>query len=104
MKKKFPSKKELDAIRKKLDQGEASEVLPKTASVVDTTKYEICRKFVIYKREQGVSQRKLAKLIDVHEAVMSKILHYHIKDFTTERLLRYLAKIYPDAKLKVKVA
>jgi len=91
-------------MRKKLDKGEASEVLPPTASVVDKTKYSLCQKFVANKRKEKLSQRELATIVGVDEAVISKILHYHIKDFTTDRLLRYLSKIYPDAELKIKIA
>ena len=103
MKKKFPSKIELAHIRKKLNQGEASETLPKSASIVDRAKYDLCQKFVIYKREEGLTQRELASIVGVDEAIMSKILHYHIKDFTTDRLLRYVAQLYPHSKLKVNV-
>lgn len=102
--KKFPSEKELKAIRKKLDTGLASQMLPQDASIVERTKYNLCRQFVIYKRENELSQKELAELVGIDDALMSKILHYHIKEFTTDRLLRYLSKLHPDIELKFKVA
>lgn len=102
--KKFPSKKELKSIRKKLDSGLASQTLPPDASIIEQTKYNLCRQFVIYKRENELSQKEIAELVDIDAALMSKILHYHIKEFTTDRLLKYLYKLHPDVELKVKVA
>lgn len=101
---KFPQKKELDKIRKKLESGLSSKMLPPNASVIDKTKYKICSLFVVYKRENNISQAKLAEKIGIDEALMSKILHYHIDEFTTDRLLRFLSEIYPDIDIKLNVA
>ena len=101
---KFPSKSELTAVRKQLNRGMASELLPPNASPVERTKYKLCEKFVIYKREQGLSQKELAETLEIDEALVSKILHYHIKEFTTDRFIKYLAKLYPAIEVKVDVA
>ena len=102
--KKFPSEKELNAIRKKLHSGSSSQMLPSNASIVDRTKYNLCRQFVLYKRHNKLTQKELAKLVGVDESLMSKILHYHVKEFTTDRLLRYLSNLHPYVELKIKVA
>jgi len=103
-KQKFPSKKELDEIRKKLDKGMASKLLSANASPVDRVKYDICEKFVIYKNAKKLTQRELAELLGIDEALMSKIIHYHIDEFTTDRLLKYLSKIFTEVDVKVEVA
>jgi len=100
----FPSEENLEQVRKTLDHGPASRLLPKDASTVDRVKYGICEKFVIYKNTKNVTQRALAESVGVDEALMSKILHYNIDEFTTDRLLKYLSKLYPDVKVKVDVA
>lgn len=98
---KFPSEKELKAVRKRLNFGPASELLRPNATPVEKTKYRLCEKFVIYKRENNLTQKELAEILEIDEALMSKILHYHIREFTTDRLLNYLARLFPQVEVKV---
>jgi len=104
MKKKFPSEKELKSARKKLDVGVASKTLPASATVVEKVKFGICQRFIVYKRDNNLSQRELSVLIEMDEALVSKILHYNVEEFTVDRLLKYLSKLYEEIELKVKVA
>jgi predicted XRE-type DNA-binding protein len=101
---KFPSKKQLDEARKKLDSGPASRLLPKDASSVDKVKYKICEKFVIYKNTKNITQKALAEKIGIDEALMSKILHYNFDEFTVDRLLKFLNVLYPNVEIDLKVA
>lgn len=100
----FPSNKELEQITKKLSKGIASRPLPKDADNIDRIKYRLCERFVIYLNGQGVTQKALAKTIGIDEALMSKILHYHYKEFSVDRLIKYLSVIYPDIDLDISVA
>ncbi len=102
--KKFPSKKDLNLVRDKLNKGIASRPLPKNANVVDRAKFRLCEKFVIYKNTHQITQREMAKKIGINEALVSKILHYHFDEFTSDRLLKYLSALYPDIDLKIEVA
>jgi predicted XRE-type DNA-binding protein len=99
---KFPSEKELKEARKALSKGIATRPLPKDASPVEQIKFKICEQFVQYKNAHRLTQRELAEKIEIDEALMSKILHYIIDDFTTDRLLRYLAVLYPKVQLEIK--
>ena len=95
---KFPSKSELERVRNKLGKGPASRPLPKNERLVEGTKFRLCKKIVIYKNSNNLTQRSLSQKIGI---LMSKILHYHFDEFTTDRLIKYLSKIY--AKIDVKV-
>ena len=101
---KFPSEKELKKIRKLLDKGISSKILPANANATDRLKFYICEKFVIYKNFHNMNQRSLAEEIGIDEALMSKILHYHFDEFTVDRLIKYLLEIYPKVDLKISVA
>ncbi|MCB0350105.1 MAG: hypothetical protein KDD38_02905 [Bdellovibrionales bacterium] len=101
---KWPSKKQLDEVRKKLDTGPASRLIPKDASPVDKIKYEICRQFVVYKNTHKITQKALAEKVNTDEALMSKILHYYIEEFTIDRLVKFLAALYPNSEVKIEVA
>jgi len=101
---KFPTKKELEEVRNRLDNSVASRPLPPDASAVDRAKFRLCEKFVIYKNTHQITQRALAEVIGIDEALMSKILHYHFDEFTTDRLLKYLSILHPDVDVKIDVA
>lgn len=101
---KWPSKKSLDTVRKKLEQGPASIPLPANASPVDKVKHHICEQFVIYKNRTKISQKALAQKVDMDEALMSKILHYNFEEFTIDRLIKFLSVLYPGVEIKIEVA
>ena len=100
----FPSRKEIREVLKKLRNVEGSYMLPENASDIDQLKFNICAQFIIYRQRHQLSQREMAKLINIDEAVMSKILHYHIWRFTIDMLLTHLYKIKPRSKVTLKVA
>ncbi len=102
--KKFPSVRDTEYVRKKMDKGIASRPLSKNANSVDKTKFKLCEKFVIYKNTHNITQKALAEKIGIDEALVSKILHYHFDEFSTDRLIKYLSKIYPKIELKIDVA
>lgn len=100
----FPSHAELSRMRDVLSKSIGSKPLDKKASTVDKIKYNICKEFIIYKSKQRITQKDLAKKIDIDEALMSKILHYHFDEFTIDRLIKYLSVIYPKLEFMFKLA
>ena len=101
---KFPSELELKKMRDKLSKGPASKTLPKDATPVDKIKYQICQEFVVYKNGHDMTQKEFAKRLGIDEALISKILHYNIDDFTIDRLFKFLKILYPKAQVKIMVA
>jgi predicted XRE-type DNA-binding protein len=100
----WPSEAVLKVMRKKLSKGIASRPLPENASLVEKIKYSICREILIYKMKNELTQRQLAEILGENESLVSKVVHYHIDQFTIDRLLKYLNVIYPDTEFKLKVA
>ena len=92
---KFPSEKELKKARRFLAKAPASRMLLPNATPVDRAKYAICAEFVKYKNNTKITQRDLAEKLGIDEALVSKITHYNFDDFTTDRLINYLSRIYP---------
>ena len=62
-------------------------------------KYQICKELVVYQNSHKITQKALTD-----EALMSKILHYNIDEFTIDRLVKFLSTLYPGAKVKIEVA
>lgn len=101
---KWPSEDQINEMRDKLSKGPASRPLSKDATPVDKIKHDICREFVIYKNSSKITQKALAEKIGIDEALMSKILHYNIDEFTIDRLIKFLTILRPNAKVKFEVA
>ncbi len=98
----FPSKKELERVKKKLKTVEPTRVLSSSASVADQLKFALCKEFVVYLRTHKVTQLELAKELGVDPARISEIVKYKIDLFTADRLLELLEQLNP--KIKVTVA
>lgn len=101
---KFPTDKEIKRVLALLENEPGSRLLPKNASKSDVLKYEMCKKFVIYKNKKKLLQKDLAKELAVDSALVSKILNYHVDEFTVERLFNLLLKIHPRAAIKLDLA
>lgn len=100
----WPSKKELKKVMKVLRKSIGSRVLPPDATPIDKLKDSICAEFIIYKQNHNLTQKQLAEKLDIDEALMSKVLHYHFDEFTLDRLIRYLNIIYPKMEFNLKVS
>ena len=98
---KFPSEKELKAVRAALEKGPASRMLPTDASPVERLKFSLCEKFVSYLLDHKLTQRERAEKVGIDESLMSKIVHYNFDDFTIDRLVKYLSILFPKADLEI---
>jgi len=98
----FPSKKELERVKKKLKNVEPTQVLSSSASVADQLKFALCKEFVVYLRTHKMTQLELAQELGVDPARISEIVKYKINLFTADRLLELLEQLNP--KIKVTVA
>lgn len=97
----YPTESEWTEIEKELAKSLPSKILPANSSPVDRTKQEICAHFIKYRRATQITQRELAKRIEVTESRVSEILNYHHQRFTIDKLLELLSKIKPEVRLKV---
>ena len=106
-KKSFPDESILAPIRKKLSDpnyegGNVS--LPENATEVDRAKYLICQLIAKYHREHNVTQRELARQLEVDESRISDIFRGKIENFTLDRLLAYVSKLHPNIKILITAA
>ena len=91
----------LKKMRKRLSTSGGSFMLPPDAEYIEKVKYEICKKILIFMHKRELSQRELAKMLEVPETRVSEIVHYKIYKFNLERLLRHYRKLNPNAHLSV---
>jgi predicted XRE-type DNA-binding protein len=105
--KKFPSAATLKKVRDKLSDPEyrgGNIALPDDASEVERAKYKLCQLIAKYHREHELTQRQLAKKLDIDEARISEILRGKISSFTVDRLLGYAQKVFPHVKIEILAA
>lgn len=98
---KFPKKKDIEEVLQNLKDDDFTKLLKDDASQVDITKFELCRKFVIYLKDQQLTQSALATRLGVNRSRVNWIVKYRIEHFTIDRLYELWAIIEPDFKLKV---
>jgi predicted XRE-type DNA-binding protein len=98
---KFLSEEELKSDRKQTNRVRGSEMLSPDASSLDRTKYDLCKRLLIYMRENNLNQRQLAKRLGVVESRVSEVLHYRIKKLTLDRLVKYHEILNPKFSLRV---
>jgi predicted XRE-type DNA-binding protein len=97
----FPRKKELDRVIKKLEKSEGTLALSDNATSLEKFRFDLCQKFLKYKKSHEMNQKELAEALGVDEAKVSKILHHRIDEFSSDRLIDLYSKLEPDLKLKV---
>ena len=105
--KKFPSAATLNKVREELSDlayTGGNIALPEGASEVERAKYKLCQLIAKYHREHELTQRDLAKKIEIDEARISEILRGKISSFTVDRLMVYAQKLYPHVKIEILAA
>ncbi|CAG8834114.1 39774_t:CDS:2, partial [Gigaspora margarita] len=65
------------------------------ATPSEKTKYELCKKVIIYKREKKLNTEQIAEKIKLSLAETDDILHYRTNYFTLERLMNYVGELFP---------
>jgi predicted XRE-type DNA-binding protein len=97
----FPKREEIKRVLKKLENAEGTLALPENPTSLQKFRWDIQQKFVAYILEKGISQRKLAEILEIDEGKVSKILHHRLDEFSTDRLIMLYEKLDPKVKLKV---
>lgn len=98
----WPKREDIDQVLKDLDDKPWSVALPADATEKDRIKYGLCAEFVKYMNQHKITQRELAKRIGTDEALVSKVVHYYIEEFSLDRLYDFLNAL--DSSLTLKVA
>jgi predicted XRE-type DNA-binding protein len=97
----FPSEKELEKIREKLDNADPSYLLPENATKVEKLKYQLCKKFVAYIRKNKVTQIELSKKLNIDPARLNEIVRYKLHLFTVDKLIEFSQRLDPNLEIKV---
>ncbi|MGB0453471.1 MAG: XRE family transcriptional regulator [Bacteriovoracaceae bacterium] len=97
----FPNKDEINRALKKLENVEGSLALNDDASTLEKFRFDICQKFLKFKREQGLTQREIAERVNIDEATISKIFRHRIDKISTDYLIDLYLQLDSNLDLKV---
>ena len=100
----FPSKKELEKIRKEAEHWEGALIPGPNALPLDKFRFQICQALLKYKQDKGLKNVELARELSIPEADLSRIFHYRIDGISTDRLLGLLEKVKPNHKIELLVS
>ncbi len=98
----WPSRKEIERVLTKIEKENLwTKGKPEHPTPLEKFRHDIQQRIVGFKLRSKISQRELAKILGIDEGKVSKILHNHLEEFSTDRLINLYTKIDPDVKLKV---
>ena len=98
---KWPSKEDLDKILPELEKVEGTLHLNKDAGPLDRFRWELCQRILKYKMGHDLKQKELAKMLNIDEPQMSRILRHRIENVSTDKLASFVLKLEPSVELKV---
>jgi predicted XRE-type DNA-binding protein len=98
----YPNESDIKDILTNINDDDFVKVLPNDASMVERTKYLLCKKFVQYLSDhENISQAELARRIGVDRSRINCIVKYKIDMFTIDALSELWSVVEPNFELKV---
>ena len=97
----YPSKKKLAEMDKKLKDVEGTLMVGPSSSPLDKFRWELCQNLVRHMMEKNLSQVDFAKLLGIDQARVSEIVNHRIDKVSTDKLISYNEKINPKVEFKI---
>jgi predicted XRE-type DNA-binding protein len=98
---KYPSKKNVERIKKKLADVEGTLMVGPSASPAEHFRWELCQNLVKFMAKEQMSQVEFAKHLEIDQARVSEIVNHRIDRVSTDKLLELNSKIDPRVRFKI---
>ncbi len=98
---KFPGKKKLKEMDRKLKKMRGTQMVGPSSSSHEKFRWELCQNLVKFMLEKELSQVEFAKLLEIDQARISEIVHHKIDKVSTDKLISYNESINPQVKFKI---
>lgn len=100
----FPDEQTLNEIREKLKGVEGTKAFNKEdATPLETLRFEVCQALLRKAKSEGLTNQEMAKICEINEADISKVFHYRVDNFSTDKLMKILLKAVPNHRVLLKV-
>jgi len=97
----YPSKKKLEEIDKKLKDVEGTLMVGPSSSSLEKFRWELCQNLVKYMTKKDLSQVEFAKLLGIDQSRVSEVVNHRIDKVSTDKLISYNEKINPKVEFKI---
>lgn len=97
----YPSKKKLAEMDKKLKNVQGTVMLSPNAPPIDRFRWDLCQNLVRHMVEKDLSQVQFAKLLGIDQARVSEIVNHRIDKVSTDKLIEYNETINPKVQFKI---
>src|SRR3954453_18088304 len=77
--------------------------LPENPTPLQVAKFEICQNILAYQQDNDISDKELAKRMDLSIPEMEEILFAQIEKFTLDRLMTYANCLFTPAQVKITI-
>ena len=74
--------------------------LPENPTTLEKSKYNICKKILVYKQNHHLSTEQIAQKIKLSIPETKDILYCHINYFTLDRLVDYAEKLFSPSEIR----
>ncbi len=98
---KWPKEETLRRMDSVLSKAKGSATLPPDAGPTLRFKFDLARQIVEHMKHKDLSQRELAKVLGIHEARVSEIVHYRLGRVMADTLMGYVERLNKKARFKV---
>ena len=104
-KKSINSEQEFEQILQELENpnyvGEGFWSLPEKPTALEKSKYDICQKILAYQQKHKLTDKEIAKRINLTTGETEDILFCRIDYFTLDRLITYANKLFEPLEMKI---
>ena len=97
----YPSKKKLAEMDKKLEKVEGTLMVGPSSTPMEKFRWDLCQNLVRHMVETELSQVEFAKLLSVDQARVSEIVNHRIDKVSTDKLISYNEVINPKVEFKI---
>jgi|SRR4051794_5990470 len=77
--------------------------LPENPTPLQVAKFEICQNILAYQQDNNISDKELAKRMNLSIPEMEEILFAQIEKFTLDRLMTYANCLFTPAQVKITI-
>jgi len=104
-KKSINSEQEFEQILQELENpnyvGEGFWSLPEKPTALEKSKYDICQKILAYQQKHKLTDKEIAKRINLTTGETEDILFCRIDYFTLDRLITYANELFEPLEMKI---
>lgn len=98
---KWPKEGTLRRVDKLMSKAKGAATLPPDAGPTLRFKFDLARQIVEYMNDKDLSQREMAKVLGIHEARISEIVHYRLGRVMADTLMGYVERLNKKTRFKV---